>query len=137
MATTSRSKTRKTTAADEFFSAFPCAFMANLPNMSMSGDTTWWQAYMSGAAEMNKEFMNFVAARLQHDAELGQSLAKCSDWADAASVHEDWVRKMSAAYMGEAETLMEIASSTAQVSWGAATGDESSADKQTAPAGKK
>ena len=137
MATTSRSKTRKTTAADEFFSAFPGAFMANLPSMPMSGGTTWWHAYMSGAAEMNKEFMNFIAARLQHDAELGQSLAKCSDWADAASVHEEWVRKMSAAYMGEAETLMEIASSTAQVSWGAATGDESSAGKQTAPSVKE
>jgi hypothetical protein len=44
---------------------------------------------------------------------------------------------MSAAYMGEAETLMEIVSSTAQVSWAAATGDENSAGKQTAPAGKK
>ena len=132
MATTSRSKANKSPATDDIFTAFPAALMANLPSTPMNGYATWWQAYMTGAAEMNKEFMNFITTRLQSDAELGQSLATCSDWADAASVHGDWVRKMSEEYTAETETLMEIASATAQESWAAANGELSDTDENQA-----
>ena len=137
MATTSKSTAKKKTAADAIFSAFPAAFIANLPSTSMNGCANLWQAYMNSATEMNREFMKFVATRLQHDVELGQALAKCSDWADAASVHQDWVRKMSEEYMGEVETLMKIASSAQESLAAAARADSSGTGIAASEAGEK
>ena len=75
------------------------------------------QAYATGLATLNGELMSFVNTRLKHDADLGQALAKCSNWADAANLQQEWAQKASQEYLLEAGKLMEVASKVAQESW--------------------
>ena len=84
---------------------------------SMEVFTQTCQAYASGLATLNGELMSFVTTRLKHDAELGQALAKCSDWADATNLQQDWAKKASEEYLAEASKLMEVASKVAKESW--------------------
>lgn len=79
--------------------------------------TQAFQAYASGVATLNGELLGFVNTRLKHDADLGQALAKCSNWADATNLQQDWAQTASEEYSAEAGKLMEMASTVAKESW--------------------
>lgn len=128
MTKASKTKAKSSTLAEGIFAAFPAAFMANLPNAPTNNSANWWEAYMTNAIKMNEAFMGFVATRWQHDTALCESLAKCSDWADAAKVQQEWMQQMSEEYAAEAETLMQLASSTVQEG-SSANNEDTSAEK--------
>ena len=107
-----------------FFPNFLSSFTENLPHMPMNTSATWWQTYMTNVTEMNQEFMKFLTSRLQHDAEVSQSLAQCRDWQQATELHREWLTRMSEEYMAEAKTMMEISSSSAQENETGANGNE-------------
>lgn len=93
------------------------ASMTAFNGAAMEVFTQACQAYATGLATLNGELMSFVNTRLKHDADLGQALAKCSNWADAANLQQIWMQKASEAYIEESSKLMEAASKVAKESW--------------------
>ena len=75
------------------------------------------QAYAIGFAAVNGELINFVNARLKHNVELGEALARCRNWTDAATLQQDWAQTASEEYLAEASRLMEVASKVTKDSW--------------------
>lgn len=75
------------------------------------------QAYASGLATVNSELVSFVNTRLKHDAELGEALAKCRNWTDAATLRQDWAQTASVEYLAEASRLMEVTAEVSKESW--------------------
>ena len=75
------------------------------------------QAYATGFAKLNGELLNFVNTRLKHDADLGQALAKCSDWTEASNIQRQWAQTASEEYLAEAGKLMDMAAKVAKESW--------------------
>ncbi len=74
-------------------------------------------AYFQGASALNGEVVKFFSARLNHDAELGQCLAKCRDWNEAAELQHGWVQIATQEYLAEAGKLFELASKMTFESW--------------------
>ncbi len=132
MATTSKATADRQSATAGIFPTNPTEFMSKVTTLSPKAYANWWQMYVAGATEMNREFMKFVATRLQHDADLGRSLSQCKDWTEATRVHEDWVREMSEEYAEESEKLMAIVSSSAQASWNLAIGENADVKEEKA-----
>jgi phasin family protein len=79
--------------------------------------TRMGQAYFNSVTALNEEMMKFMALRMQHDAEFGQSIAKCDDWAAAADLQQSWVREAGEEYFAEAGKLLELASKVTMESW--------------------
>jgi len=74
-------------------------------------------AYFQGASALNGEVVKFVSTRLNHDAELGQSLAKCRNWNEAAELQQGWVQTTTQEYLAEAGKLFELATKMTFDSW--------------------
>ena len=75
------------------------------------------QSYFNSLSALNEEMMKFMALRLQHDAEFGQSLAKCNDWAAAADLQRGWAKAAGEEYFAEAGKLLELASKATMEGW--------------------
>jgi hypothetical protein len=75
------------------------------------------QAYANGMASLNGDMMNFVRARAARDAELGQALSRCDDWADVANLQQEWAKQTAEDYLKEAQRLMALASKVANEGW--------------------
>ena len=75
------------------------------------------QAYFNSISALNEEMMKFMALRMQHDAEFGQSLTKCDNWASAADLQRGWVQEAGEEYFAEAGKLLELASKVTVESW--------------------
>ena len=78
------------------------ATLAAVQGGALSAMTQAGQAYVEGIVELNRELAHFVQARWQRDLELGQSLAKCRDWNEAAELQQDWVQTATQEYFAEA-----------------------------------
>jgi len=65
---------------------------------------------LDGMTRFNGEVIGFVNDRLRRDADFGQSLARCSNWTEAASLQQDWARKTMQDYFSESSKLMQLAS---------------------------
>ena len=84
-----------------------------------------WGAYLEAWNQCGRELMDFAAARLRKDTELGESLAKCRSWDETAEVHNDWMRATFDDYARETEKVMAImntAASRSQEAQAVATG---------------
>jgi hypothetical protein len=79
--------------------------------------TRMGQAYFSSLSALNEEMMKFMALRMQHDAEFGQSLAECDNWALAADLQRGWAQEAGEEYFAEAGKLLELASKVTMESW--------------------
>ena len=79
--------------------------------------TRMGQAYFNSISALNEEMMKFMALRMQHDAEFGQSLTKCDNWASAADLQRGWVQEAGEEYFAEAGKLLELASKVTVESW--------------------
>ena len=79
--------------------------------------TRMGQAYFNSISALNEEMMKFMALRMQHDAEFGQSLTKCDNWATAADLQRGWVQEAGEEYFAEAGKLLELASKVTVESW--------------------
>ena len=79
--------------------------------------TRMGQAYYNSISALNEEMMKFMALRMQHDAEFGQSLTKCDNWASAADLQRGWVQEAGEEYFAEAGKLLELASKVTVESW--------------------
>ena len=66
---------------------------------------------------LNEEMIKFMALRLQHDAEFGQSLSKCDNWAAAAELQRGWAQEAGEEYFAEAGKLLELASKATMEGW--------------------
>lgn len=75
------------------------------------------QAYMNGLAAINQEMASFLQARLRHDIELGESLARCRTLADATKVQSDWLKRTTEEYAAETQKLVELGSGLMRESW--------------------
>jgi phasin family protein len=75
------------------------------------------QAYFNSLTALNEELMRFMALRMRHDAEFGQTLTKCEDWSAAANLQQGWVREAGEEYFAEAGKLLELASKATMESW--------------------
>jgi hypothetical protein len=75
------------------------------------------QAYFNSVTALNEELMCFMALRMRHDAEFGQTLTKCEDWSAAANLQQGWVREAGEEYFAEAGKLLELASKATMESW--------------------
>ena len=90
--------------------------MVTMNAMAIETFTKACQAYLNGWATLNGELAGFMAKRLNHDAELGSSLARCESWEEAAELQRDWARVTAEEYAAEASRLMELTSEmTAEV----------------------
>ena len=70
-----------------------------------------WGGYLEAWNRCGRELMDFAAARLRKDTELGESLSKCRTWDETAEVQSDWMRTTFDDYARESEKVMEIMSS--------------------------
>jgi hypothetical protein len=68
------------------------------------------QACLDGLTQINGEVFGFVNDRLRRDADLGQSLARCGNWAEAASLQQDWARRTMQDYFAESSKLLRLMS---------------------------
>ncbi len=75
------------------------------------------QAYVNSVSLLSEEMMRFMALRMQHDAEFGQLLTKCDNWASAADLQRGWVQEAGEEYFAEAGKLLELASKVTVESW--------------------
>ena len=69
-----------------------------------------WGGYLEVWNRCGRELMDFAAARLRKDTELGESLSKCRTWDETAEVQSDWMRTALDDYARETEKVMEIVS---------------------------
>jgi hypothetical protein len=67
-------------------------------------------ACLDGMSALNSEVIEFVSERVRRDIDLGQSLARCSNWAEACSLQQDWARRTMQDYIGETTKLLQLAS---------------------------
>jgi hypothetical protein len=67
-------------------------------------------ACLDGMSALNGEVVEFVNERVRRDIDLGQSLARCSNWAEACSLQQDWARQAMQDYIGETTKLFQLAS---------------------------
>ncbi len=74
-------------------------------------------AYLNGVASLNREIVEFINKRLEHDAELGRALGQCKDWKEAAELQQAWVREASQEYAANARTLMEMTTKLMHDTW--------------------
>lgn len=74
------------------------------------------QACLDGMTQFNGEIVEFVNDRLRRDADFGQSLARCGNWAEAASLQQDWARRTMQDYFSETAKLWQLASKATLVS---------------------
>jgi hypothetical protein len=72
----------------------------------------WTQVCLDGMTQLNGEVFGFVNDRLRRDVDLGQSLARCSNWAEAASLQQDWARRAMQDYFSESSKLLQLMSKT-------------------------
>jgi hypothetical protein len=75
------------------------------------------QAYLQGITSLNSEVADFVAERWRCDLNLSQSIAHCENWAQVASLQQDWIRRAAQDYLGEVTKLMQLASTSAFSAW--------------------
>ncbi|MFZ5610078.1 MAG: phasin family protein [Pseudomonadota bacterium] len=66
------------------------------------------QNYVEGINALSKEFSEFLASRLKHDAEYGQSMACCRNWTQLAEAQQAWARQASEEYAAEAQKIAEL-----------------------------
>lgn len=97
--------------------AEPLTMMAGYNGMAMRLFIQGWQSYVNTMAVANEEMAGFLAKRMQHDADFGQALAKCTTWADAIGLQQGWLREANEEYLGEASKLVAMASKAAGESW--------------------
>ncbi len=67
----------------------------------------------SGIEQMTRlgdELTEFVGKRVRHDAEFGQALANCRNWADVVELQQGWFTTMASEYSKESRRLMEMTS---------------------------
>jgi len=93
------------------------ARMASFNGAALDMLTRMGQAYFNSISALNEEMMKFMALRMQHDAEFGQSLTKCDNWASAADLQRGWVQEAGEEYFAEAGKLLELASKVTVESW--------------------
>ena len=93
------------------------ARMAAFNGAALDMLTRMGQAYFNSISALNEEMMKFMALRMQHDAEFGQSLTKCDNWATAADLQRGWVQEAGEEYFAEAGKLLELASKVTVESW--------------------
>lgn len=74
------------------------------------------RACFDGMSQFNGEIVEFVNDRLRRDADFGQSLARCGNWAEAASLQQDWARRTMQDYFSESARLWQLASKATLVS---------------------
>lgn len=67
-------------------------------------------ACLDGVTRLNGEIFGFVNDRLRRDVDFGQSLARCGDWTEAASLQQDWARRTMQDYFVESTKLVQMAS---------------------------
>jgi len=75
------------------------------------------RAYWDAVSTLNGELASFVARRLQHDIDLGQSVAGCEDWQKLARLQQDWARTALEEYAGEAASLVQLCSEANLACW--------------------
>jgi hypothetical protein len=75
------------------------------------------QAYLEALTSLNSEVAGFMSERWRCDMDLGQSLARCGNWSEAAALQQDWVRRAAQDYLSEATKLMQLASNSALDAW--------------------
>lgn len=73
-----------------------------------------WGGYLEAWNRCGRELMDFAAARLRKDTELGESLSKCRSWPETAEVQSDWMRTAFEDYARETEKVMEIMSAASR-----------------------
>lgn len=110
-------ESRKTSKQPQPASAEPFEQAAVFNDVAMDFFSRAGGAYFQGASALNGEVVKFVSARLNHDAELGQCLAKCRDWNEAAELQQGWVQMATQEYLVEAGKLFELASRMTFDSW--------------------
>ena len=93
------------------------ARMAAFNGAALEMATHMGQSYFNSLSALNEEMIKFMALRLQHDAEFGQSLATCNDWAAAAELQRGWAQEAGEEYFAEAGKLLELASKVTVESW--------------------
>lgn len=74
-------------------------------------------AYLRGVVSLNREIVEFVNKRLEHDAELSRELGRCRDWKEAAELQQNWFREASEEYAASARKLMELTTRIVNDTW--------------------
>lgn len=67
-------------------------------------------ACLDAVTRLNGEVFGFVNDRLRRDIDFGQSLARCGNWTEAASLQQEWARRTMQDYFAESTKLMQMAS---------------------------
>lgn len=75
------------------------------------------RAYWDALSELNGELSGFFTKRLQHDMELGQSMAGCNDLQEIARLQQDWARTAMEDYAAEATKLLQLYSRAGTQGW--------------------
>ncbi len=110
-------ETRKTAKQQQPGLGEPFEQVAAFNDVAMDFFSRAGGAYFKGATALNGEMVKFVSARLNHDAELGQSLSKCRNWTEAAELQQGWMQTVSQEYFAEASKLFELASKMTFDTW--------------------
>ncbi len=84
------------------------ASMMTANGAAMASFTQAFQTYLNGMTRFSGELTDFVNTRMRHDMELGQDLAGCRDWTEAASLQQQWFSEATGEYLAETQKLMGL-----------------------------
>lgn len=110
-------QSRRTSRPRQPATAEPYEQFTALNDVAMDFFSRAGGAYFQGASALSGEVVNFLSTRMNHDAELGQELAKCRDLSEAAELQQEWVRMTAQEYLAETGRLFELASKMTLDSW--------------------
>ena len=75
-----------------------------------------WGAYFDTWNRCGQNLLDFAAARMRNNTELGESLRKCRTWSETTDVQSRWLRSMYDDYTREAGRMIEVFSSMSRQS---------------------
>jgi len=91
----------------------PFERLATLNAPASAAMTGAMHSYMAGLAACNEQVSKFLTHRMQCDLDFARSLAQCKDWQEAGALQMGWARGAMEDYLGQANTMMRLASQTA------------------------
>lgn len=74
-------------------------------------------AYLRGMVSINRELIDFIGKRLDHDAELSRALGQCREWKEAAELQQAWIRDASEEYAENVSKLMRLTTKMMNDTW--------------------
>jgi len=101
-------KPRSAAAAEENGAHILVEDLVSVNTATMDAFLRASEAVLKGMASLNEEVMSFADKRIRASIDTGQSLVKCSNFAEAMELQSEFARSATEDYMEEASKLLNL-----------------------------